>query len=183
VDKLLSFPEDEEEPGHEEPLGCGEEEEERQRAPADKGADAGEKLHVPEAQASHSPQQLIAARDEQERCRSSRGAEKRIERAHRRPFEEGEAEARGHKRVGDLVGEDEVLEVDEGQDQKRPGEHEVGERVGDIAAALERLLRHPETVPTVDQAALRPYLAPAIAGRFAEVMEQVAREGLRGLGG
>jgi hypothetical protein len=63
------------------------------------------------------------------------------------------------------------------------GEHEVGERVGDIAAALERLLRHPETVPTVDQAALRPYLAPAIAGCFAEVMEQVAREGLRGLGG
>ncbi len=57
----------------------------------------------------------------------------------------------------------------------------VRDKIGDIAAALERLLRQPETVPAVDSAALRPYLAPAIAGRFAEVFEQVAREGTRGL--
>ena len=55
-------------------------------------------------------------------------------------------------------------------------------QVSAIAEALERLLRCPDAAKPTNLTALAPYLADAIAGRFATVLERVAVEGPRGLG-
>jgi len=57
----------------------------------------------------------------------------------------------------------------------------VSTRVEEIVAALARLLESPGSVPPASRAALAPYLAPAIAERFAMVFSRVATEGPRGL--
>ncbi len=58
----------------------------------------------------------------------------------------------------------------------------VATRVEEIAAALERLLTSPAAVPPANRATLAPYLAPAVAERFAAVFSRLATEGPRGLG-
>jgi hypothetical protein len=55
-------------------------------------------------------------------------------------------------------------------------------RALEIAGALEGALRDPATVPPLNREALAPYLAPAIAGQFAEVFSRVSADRPRGLG-
>ncbi len=57
----------------------------------------------------------------------------------------------------------------------------VSSRVAEIEVALSTVLERPGTVPAPRKGALDPNLAPTIAARFAEVFEQVAAGGTRGL--